>query len=102
MFYENRLVIKKCVISLFTFCPNTGTKFRAPYHSNHVIPTVYVLSTEQMKESENGGRRGGGGGGRWRVWVREGAGNVSSSTIPTPNQPLFISISLSFNVMHSK
>ena len=39
MFYENRLGIKKSVISLFTwFCPNTGTKFRGPCHSNHVIP----------------------------------------------------------------
>ena len=22
------------------FCPNTGTKFREPYHSNHVIPRL--------------------------------------------------------------
>ena len=39
MFYENRLGIKKSVISfVYSFCPNTGTKFREPYHSNHVIP----------------------------------------------------------------
>ena len=23
---------------LYLFCPNTGTKFREPYHSNHMIP----------------------------------------------------------------
>ena len=39
MFYENQLGIKKSVVSLFMcFCPNIGTKFREPYHSNHVIP----------------------------------------------------------------
>ena len=39
LFYENRLGIKKIVISfVYLFCPNTGTKFREPYHSNHVIP----------------------------------------------------------------
>ena len=44
LFYENRLGIKKIVISfVYVFCPNTGTKFREPYHSNHVIPhRVYV------------------------------------------------------------
>ena len=24
------------------FCPNTGTKFREPYHSNHVIPRLDI------------------------------------------------------------
>ena len=45
-----------------------------------------------------------GGGVEVEGWggVGEGAGNVSSPTIPTPNQPLFISISLPFNVIHSK
>ena len=39
LFYENRLCIKKGVISSgYLFCPNIGTKFREPYHSNHVIP----------------------------------------------------------------
>ena len=39
LFYENRLGIKKIVISfVYVFCPNIGTKFREPYHSNHVIP----------------------------------------------------------------
>ena len=39
LFYEYRLGIKKRVISfVYLFCPNTGTKFREPYHSNHVIP----------------------------------------------------------------
>ena len=39
MFYENQLGIKNSVVSLFTcFCPNTGTKFRESYHSNHAIP----------------------------------------------------------------
>ena len=39
MFYENRLGIKKSVISfVYLFCPNTGTKFHEPYHSNHMIP----------------------------------------------------------------
>ena len=39
MFFENRLGIKKSVKSfVYLFCPNTGTKFREPYHSNHVIP----------------------------------------------------------------
>ena len=36
LFIENRLGIKKSVIYLF--CPNTGTKFREPYRSIHVIP----------------------------------------------------------------
>ena len=39
LFYENRLGIKKSVIGfVYLFCPNTGTKFREPYHLNHVIP----------------------------------------------------------------
>ena len=38
MFYENRLGIKKSVMFVYLFCPNTGTKFREPYLSNHVIP----------------------------------------------------------------
>ena len=45
---------------------------------------------------------GGGGGGEVEGWGRGGAGNVSSPTIPTPNQPLFISFSIPFNVIHSK
>ena len=45
LFYENRLGIKKSVISfVYLCCPNTGTKFRAPYHSNHVIPHRVNLS----------------------------------------------------------
>ena len=45
LFYENRLGIKKIVISfVYVFCPNTGTKFREPYHSNHVIPTVLLMN----------------------------------------------------------
>ena len=39
LFYKNRLGIKKkCDKIVYLFCPNTGTKFREPYHSNHVIP----------------------------------------------------------------
>ena len=39
LFYKNRLGIKKSVISfVYLLCPNIGTKFREPYHSNHVIP----------------------------------------------------------------
>ena len=39
LFYENRLGIKKSVISfVYLFCPNTSTKFRASYHSNRVTP----------------------------------------------------------------
>ena len=39
LFHENRSGIKKSVISfVYLFCPNTGTKFREPYRSNHVIP----------------------------------------------------------------
>ena len=26
------------------FCPNTGTKFREAYHSNHVIPRFDVIN----------------------------------------------------------
>ena len=38
-FYENRLGIRKSVMSfVYLFCPNTGMKFREPYHLNHVIP----------------------------------------------------------------
>ena len=25
------------------FCPNTGTKFREPYHLNHVIPRLGIV-----------------------------------------------------------
>ena len=44
---------------------------------------------------------GGGGGLGWGGvgWGR-GRGNVSSRTIPTPNQPLFIRFSLPINVIH--
>ena len=45
---------------------------------------------------------GGGGGVGGEGWGGGGGGDVSSPTIPTPNQPLFISISLPFNVIHSK
>ena len=39
MFYENRLGNKKGVICFgYLFSSNTGTKFRDPYFSNHVIP----------------------------------------------------------------
>ena len=39
LFHENRLNIKKSVISFaYLFCRNTGTKFHEPYHSNHMIP----------------------------------------------------------------
>ena len=55
-----------------------------------------MLSTEQMKESEDGGRRERDGGLGWG----RGLENVSSPTIPTPNQPLFISFSLPINVIH--
>ena len=45
----------------------------------------------------------GGGGGGGMGWIRErGRGNVSSPTIPIPNQPLFISFSLPINVIHGK
>ena len=28
----------------YMFCPNTGTKFHEPYHSNHMIPRlVYIV-----------------------------------------------------------
>ena len=101
LFYENRLGIKKSVISLFTFLSEYRTKFRAPYQSNHVIPHRERASTEKMKESEDSGRRRGGGGGvgGGLGWER---GDVSSPTTPTPNQPLLISISLPFNVTHGK
>ena len=39
LFCENRLDIKKSVISfVYLFCPNTGMKFCESYHSNHMIP----------------------------------------------------------------
>ena len=39
LFYENRMGIKKKKDKFaYLFCSNTGTKFREPYHSNHVIP----------------------------------------------------------------
>ena len=57
-----------------------------------------MLSTEQMKESEDGGRREGGG----ELGLGRGRGNISSPTIPTPNQLLFISFPLSINKIHSK
>ena len=55
MFYENRLGIKKSVISfVYLFCPNTGTKFREPYHSNHVIPH---RGSRKTRLTENVGNR---------------------------------------------
>ena len=54
MFYENRLGIKKIVISFaYVFCPNTGTKFHEPYHSNHVIPHREYLEYNIMGNSTN-------------------------------------------------
>ena len=52
LFYENRLGIKKNVISsVDLFCPNTGTKIREPYHLNHVIPhRVERLSEDNVEE----------------------------------------------------
>ena len=38
----------------------------------------------------------------WRVGVGEGAWDVSSPTIPAPNQPLFKSFTLPINVIHNK
>ena len=35
------------------FCPNTGTKFREPYHSNHVIPRLAVYSGMKLKSAAN-------------------------------------------------
>ena len=58
----------------------------------------YVLSTEQMKGIWEWWQARG----RWRVGVREGAWDVSSPTIPTPNQPLFKSFTLPINVIHNK
>ena len=44
LLYENRLGIMKIVISfVYVFCPNTGTKFGEPYHSNHVIPHRVIV-----------------------------------------------------------
>ena len=45
---------------------------------------------------------GGGGEGGGLGWGGGGGGELSSPTIPTPNQPLFISISLPFNVIYTK
>ena len=43
---------------LYLFCPNTGTKFREPYHPNHVIPhrgliksSVYIIN--QIRDLTN-------------------------------------------------
>ena len=50
MFYENRLGIKKSVISfVYLFYPNTSTKFREPCHSNHVIPHRVVHEINILK-----------------------------------------------------
>ena len=55
MFYENRLGIKKSVISfVYLFCPNTGSKFREPNHSNHVIPHRYISQVKIVR--------------RWELW----------------------------------
>ena len=31
------------------FCPNTGTKFREPYHLNHVIPCLVIAEVENIQ-----------------------------------------------------
>ena len=38
LFYENRLGIKKSMISWLPYFVRTGTNFREPYHSNHAFP----------------------------------------------------------------
>ena len=50
LFYENRLGMKESVISfVYLFCLNTGSKFREPYHSYHVIPhRVKCTSTRKL------------------------------------------------------
>ena len=41
LLHNNRVGISGNIIYFFyMFCPNTGTKFREPYHSNHVIPRL--------------------------------------------------------------
>ena len=48
LFYENRLGTKKSVISFVYLCPNTGTAFNEPYHSNHVISPPCSLSPSNL------------------------------------------------------
>ena len=40
LLHNNRVGISgNITLFSYMFCPNTGKKFREPYHSNHVIPT---------------------------------------------------------------
>ena len=39
---------EKCDKFVYLFCPNTGTKFREPYHSNHVILHRHVRSRKTI------------------------------------------------------
>ena len=48
------------------------------------FPTVYVLSTEQMKASDDGGRRGGGGGGGGEGCGGGGGGKCIFSNLSPP------------------
>ena len=55
--HNNRVSISGNMIYFLTcFCPNTGTKFREPYHSNHVIPRLEVteLSPTNIYDMETG------------------------------------------------
>ena len=43
LLHNNRVDISGNIIYFFyMFCPNTGTKFREPYHLNHVIPRLEI------------------------------------------------------------
>ena len=47
LFHNNRVSISGNIIYFRMFCLNTGTKFREPYHLNHMIPRLeHVKSRE--------------------------------------------------------
>ena len=50
LLHNNRVGISGNIIYLF--CPNTDTKFREPYHLNHVIPRLAEIChhSEQLRK----------------------------------------------------
>ena len=49
LFHENQVGIAGNDLFSYLFCPNTGTKFLEPCHSNHMIPRLGLYSNNNIK-----------------------------------------------------
>ena len=43
LLHNNRIGISGNIIGFIMFSPNIGTKFREPFHPNHVIPRLGIV-----------------------------------------------------------